>query len=223
MLDEVEVEVLVSALRDLVRVSPLLDDLVEPSTPASGSSAGVTASAPGPREPVRGHAFDVQWRAWDTLRAWAPAVTESGERRGPVGDRCRVGVWAAWLLSHVDLVVVREDAGKAVAEIGPVAREVLDLVEPPMTEREQRRLADEQEHDADLAWGSERQVVEGAAVLGRQVSKSSVRRWADAGAVRSAMMPDGSRRLLFEDVLAMCDGKEQRVAETRRVDGDASA
>jgi hypothetical protein len=129
------------------------------------------------------------------------------------------------LLSHVDLVVVREDAGKAVSEIGAVAREVLDLVEPPMTEREQRRLAGVPERDASVEWGSELTLSRALPFVRPDLSASAkaIRTWADHGEVRSMVMPDGTRRVSLTDVIGMAEGKDARVAESRRVEGSGSA
>lgn len=213
-------EILVRDLRTLVRLGPRLGDLVVPTAGASGSNAGVTASVPGPRSPVREHPFAVEHECWMLLRriVGAVCVTCGAEaprhrRPGPVP----VAELASWLLDHVEDVAGHEQAADAVVVVGQQARRVEDLVEPPMSEREQLRARGVEVRDPVLSWGTERAVVEGAGVRGHQVSGRTVRRWADAGAVRSLSVPGQPRKYSFDDVVSMCAGKDERVAEVQRV------
>lgn len=220
MLGEAEREVLVRDLQVLVRLGPRLGDLVVPSVAASGSNAGVCASVPGPRSPVREHPFAVEHECWLLLKQIVGAVCSAGglsapRRRhpGPV----LVSELASWLLEHIEDVAGHEQAADAAVVVGQQARRVADLVEPPMSEREQLRARGVEVRDPVLSWGTERAVVEGAGVRGHQVSGRTVRRWADAGAVRSLSVPGQPRKYSFDDVLSMCAGKDERWEATKRV------
>lgn len=220
VLGEAEREVLVRDLQVLVRLGPRLGDLVVPSVAASGSNAGVCASVPGPRSPVREHPFAVEHECWMLLKQIVGAVCSAGglsapRRRhpGPVS----VSELAGWLLEHIEDVAGHEQAADAAVVVGQQARRVADLVEPPMSEREQLRARGVEVRDPVLSWGTERAVVEGAGVRGHQVSGRTVRRWADAGAVRSLSVPGQPRKYSFDDVLSMCAGKDERWEATKRV------
>lgn len=220
VLGEAEREVLVRDLQVLVRLGPRLGDLVVPSVAASGSNAGVCASVPGPRSPVREHPFAVEHECWLLLKQIVGAVCSAGglsapRRRhpGPV----LVSELASWLLEHIEDVAGHEQAADAAVVVGQQARRVADLVEPPMSEREQLRARGVEVRDPVLSWGTERAVVEGAGVRGHQVSGRTVRRWADAGAVRSLSVPGQPRKYSFDDVLSMCAGKDERWEATKRV------
>lgn len=226
VLGEDDREVLVRDLRTLVSLGPRLEDLVVPSVAASGSNAGVTASVPGPRDPVRSHPFEVEHTAAMLLGRIIRAVRHgtvlhSPRWRGvgvpPVDGVLSVATLAGWLLDHVEELAGHEDVADAVAVIGQQARRVADLVEPPVSEREQLRARGVEVRDPVLSWGTERAVVEGAALRGHRVGRTTVRGWADVGAVRSLSVPGQPRKFSFEDVLAMCAGKDERAAETRRV------
>lgn len=226
MLGEVDREVLVEDLRTLVRLGPRLEDLVAPTAGASGSNAGVAASVPGPRAPVRGRPFEVEHTAAMLLGRIVGAVRKStglhsprwrGAGVPPVDGVLSVETLAGWLLDHVDELAGHEDAEDGAVVIGQQARRVADLVEPPLSEREQLRARGVEVRDPVLSWGTERAVVEGAGIRGHQVSGRTVRRWADAGAVRSLSVPGQPRKYSFDDVLAMCSGKDERVAEIQRV------
>lgn len=220
VLGEAEREVLVRDLQVLVRLGPRLGDLVVPSVAASGSNAGVCASVPGPRSPVREHPFAVEHECWLLLKQIVGAVCSAGglsapRRRhpGPV----LVSELASWLLEHIEDVAGHEQAADAAVVVGQQARRVADLVEPPMSEREQLRARGVEVRDPVLSWGTERAVVEGAGIRGHQVSGRTVRRWADAGAVRSLSVPGQPRKYSFDDVLSMCAGKDERWEATKRV------
>lgn len=213
-------EVLVRDLKVLVQLGPKLAEMVVPSVAASGSNAGVTASVPGPRSPVREHPFAVEHECWLLLRqiiraVRAVAMVEAPRHRRP--GPIPVEELAGWLLGHVDELAGHERAADAVVVIGQQARRVADLVEPPVSEREQLRARGVEVRDPALSWGTERAVVEGAGIRGHQVSGRTVRRWADAGAVRSLSVPGKPRKYSFDDVLSMCAGKDERVAEIQSV------
>lgn len=226
VLGEEEREVLIRDLRTLVRLGPRLEDLVVPTAGASGSNAGVCASVPGPRAPVRGHPFEVEHTAAMLLGRIVGAVRKStglhsprwrGVGVPPVDGVLSVATLAGWILEHVEELAEHEDAVAGAEVIGQQARRVADLVEPPMSEREQLRARGVEVRDPVLSWGTERAVVEGAGIRGHQVSGRTVRRWADAGAVRSLSVPGQPRKYSFDDVLSMCAGKDERVAEVQRV------
>lgn len=213
-------EVLVRDLKVLVQLGPLLAEMVVPSVAASGSNAGVTASVPGPRSPVREHPFAVEHECWLLLRqiiraVCAVAMVEAPRHRRP--GPIPVEELAGWLLVHVDELAGHERAADAVVVIGQQARRVADLVEPPMSECEQLRARGVEVRDPALSWGTERAVVEGATLRGYRVGRTTVRGWADAGEVRSLSVPGQPRKFSFEDVLAMCSGKDERAAVNRRV------
>lgn len=217
-------EVLVRDLRTLVRLGPRLGDLVVPSVAASGSNAGVTASVPGPRSPVREHPFAVEHECWLMLQRIVGAVCSASSLAAPRHRRpgpVPVAELAAWLLGHIEELASHEQAADAVVVVGQQARRVADLVEPPVSERERMRLADEDLAETENEWGTAPVLAQAVPLIrpGLTVSAKAIRNWADAGAVRSMLMPDGTRRVSMSDVLGMAEGKAGRVEQSKAVEG----
>jgi hypothetical protein len=212
--------------------------MVVPSVAASGSNAGVCASVPGPRSPVREHPFAVEHECWLLLKQIVGAVCSAGglsaprrRRPGPVP----VSELAGWLLDHVEDVAGHEQAADAVVVIGQQARRVADLVDPPLSAKDPApsevgpRGAEDQAPGQQSTpapvdppppgrgqWGGPSEVSQGAAILGWPVSRKTVRLWAQAGHVRSIEIGERTSYSL-EDVVAHARGMEQRVAESRHV------
>lgn len=238
MLGEAEREVLVEDLRTLVRLGPRLSEMVVPSVAASGSNAGVCASVPGPRSPVREHPFAVEHECWLLLKQIVGAVCSAAglsaprrRRPGPVP----VSEMATWLLDHVEDVSGHEQAADAVVVVGQQARRVADLVDPPLSAKDPApsevgqggagTQAPGTESPAPVGppppgrgmWGNPSEVSKAAAILGWPVSRTTVRAWAKAGVIRSMPNPDGSLSCSLEDTVAHARGMEERLATVRRV------
>lgn len=229
---------MVAALRDLMRLSSRLSEMVVPGVPASGTNAGRGQRAPGPREPVRGHPFAVEHECWLLLQQIIRAVCRASvvapprhRRPGPIP----VGELAAWLLEHVEELAGHEQAVDAAVVICQQARRVSDLVDPPPPGKapapgvdgprasQAPGVTDAPAPDRAPGagkWGTPAVVAEGAAVLERKVSASAVKKWAQSGCIRALKNPaTGAWSCSLEDVVAMVDSMAARLAEHRRVGG----
>lgn len=141
MLDDVWREAVRAALRDLVRVSPLLAEMVVPSVQASGTNAGRAARAPGPRSPVAGHPFAVEHEVWMLLSQIVGVVCRSSGVPGPrhredgppVSGVLSVRCLSQWLLDHVEDLAAHDRAVDAAEVICQQSRRVSDLVDPPVS------------------------------------------------------------------------------------------
>ncbi|CAM5401528.1 hypothetical protein [Corynebacterium variabile] len=238
VLGEAEHEVLFRDLQVLVRLGPRLGDLVVPSVAASGSNAGVCASVPGPRSPVREHPFAVEHECWLLLKQIVGAVCSAGGLAAPRRRRpgpLSVSELAGWLLDHVEDVAGHEQAADAAVVVGQQARRVADLVDPPLSAKDPTpsevgpggagAQAPGAEPPAPVdppppgrgMWGNPSEVSKAAAILGWPVGRRTVGEWAKAGTIRSMTHPDGSVSCSLEDTVDHARGMQERLASVRRV------
>lgn len=120
------------ALHDLEVLCPRLDEMMVPSTPASGTNAGARVKRRGSRPPVVVGVLDVKLDVGLTLARWVTrtVVTLGRARCTPPGTNDQA-VMAAWLHGHLLDIAAHDWAGECADAVLRVARRVVDLVDPP--------------------------------------------------------------------------------------------
>lgn len=213
-LDQAGCEHLHRDLRTLVQLAPLLDDLLEPTVPASGVNAGRGVSVRGPRAPVRIRPLDVKADALDCLRGWCANLR--ADLGGPAPPGRGLAVLAAWLSARMPDVAGRPWAPDCAEEVGRHARVIADLVDPPPGAPATPRRVFAPPPGAPAAppaaavpgldRGTARQVAEAMAVLGTPVSHTTIRAWVRAGFIDAETRADGAQLVWLAQVWAHARG-----------------
>lgn len=131
-LTEVEQDLLGRDLHTLEVLGPQVEDMLVPTTPASGTNAGRPAKRGGSRPPVVVHVLDVKLDAGAVLAKLATRLVMTVGRAevGSPGTN-ELAVVAAWLHRHVLVIAAQPWARERALEVARVARRVADLVDPP--------------------------------------------------------------------------------------------
>lgn len=131
-LTETEQDLLGRDLHTLEVFGPRLEDMMVPTTPASGTNAGRPAKRGGSRPPVVVHVLDVKLDAGAALAKLATRLVMTVGRAevGSPGSN-ELAVVAAWLHRHVLVIAAQPWARERALEVARVARRVADLVDPP--------------------------------------------------------------------------------------------
>ena len=113
-------------------LGPRLEDLLVPSTPASGTNAGRPAKRGGSRPPVVVHVLDAKIDTGVVLAKLATRLVMTvGRAEVGVPGTNEIAGLAAWLHRHVLLIAAQPWARERALEVARVARRVADLVDPP--------------------------------------------------------------------------------------------
>lgn len=131
-LSEADQDMLGRALHDLEVLCPRLDDLMVPSTPASGTNAGLRVKKRGSRPPVVLHVLDVKLDVGLVLARWSCRTVVTLGRAGcepPTSND--LAERAAWLHSHLLDIAAQSWAPECADAVLQAARWVVDLVDPP--------------------------------------------------------------------------------------------
>ena len=131
-LTETEQDLLGRDLHTLEVFGPRLEDMMVPTTPASGTNAGRPAKRGGSRPPVVVHVLDVKLDAGAALAKLATRLVMTVGRAevGSPGSN-ELAVVAVWLHRHVLVIAAQPWARERALEVARVARRVADLVDPP--------------------------------------------------------------------------------------------
>lgn len=131
-LTEVEQDLLGRDLHTLEVLGPRVEDMLVPTTPASGTNAGRPAKRGGSRPPVVVHVLEVKLDAGAVLAKLATRLVMTVGRAevGSPGTN-ELAVVAAWLHRHVLVIAAQPWARERALEVARVARRVADLVDPP--------------------------------------------------------------------------------------------
>jgi len=131
--DKADCFVLVDCLKAVVRLAPLLDDLMVPTVPAAGSNAGARVRHAGSRPPLVVHPLDVKMSLEPPIFGWSACLADDLRLRLDVP--CRLNLRAAWMVRHREELLTREWAPTALDElVGPV-RMLRDAVEATPVEK----------------------------------------------------------------------------------------
>ncbi|MFC3850087.1 hypothetical protein ACFORJ_07900 [Corynebacterium hansenii] len=216
-LTEVEQDMLGRDLHTLEVLGPLLADMLEPTTPSSGTNAGRPAKRPGSRPPAVLRVMQVRMDVGVRMARWCMRLASTAGVGAPGGNEMHVV--AAHL--HAQLPVISEMpwARELAGHIAQSAREVADLVDPPAPaaapDAPPRTPVAEQ-------WGTELEMARACEVLGVRVSRRSIRRWGEQGAIGVRHDDDGGRKYRLAEVVEWARGMDERTAATRATDHGAA-
>lgn len=131
--DKADCFVLVDCLKAVVRLAPLLDDLMVPTVPAAGSNAGARVRVAGSRPPLVVHPLDVKLALEPPVFGWSACLAD--DLGVPLRVPRRLDLRAAWMVRRRSELCAREWAPTALEElVGPV-RMLRDAVEATPVER----------------------------------------------------------------------------------------
>lgn len=196
-LNEADRYVLVSALDDVVRLAPRLDDLMVPRQPSAGEQAGIAPRPACSKLPLVAHPLDVKVELERVVFGWCGSLHDVTGEQPPTRQLVPRG---RWLRERVEVIEAAEWAGDFLAELVEVVRPLRDLVDPP--EPVQSGPGGE---PAREEWGSVDDVVDALAVDGVLVSRAAVYRWAQAGEVRTLLDPRGRQLVHAGEVASVVE------------------
>ena len=219
-LTEVEQDLLGRDLHTLEVLGPRVNDMLVPSTPASGTNAGRPAKRGGSRPPVVVHVLDVKIDAGVVLAKLVTRLVMTVGRAevGAPGTNEIAGM-AAWLHRHVLVIAAQPWARERALEVARVARRVADLVDPPPPVE-----APDSPPCTTVAeqWGTELELSRACEVLGVRVSRRSIRRWGEQGAIGVRHTEDGARRYRLSEVVDWARGMDERTDASRATEQGAA-
>lgn len=228
-LTEVEQDLLGRDLHTLEVLGPRVEDMLVPTTPASGTNAGRPAKRGGSRPPVVVHVLEVKLDVGAVLAKLATRLVMTVGRAevGSPGSN-ELAVVASWLHRHVLVIAAQPWARERALEVARVARRVADLVDPPppvdapppgagapapaavppptataggtVAAGERGRTTGEGRR-LRLEVGSARQVAEATRLLGESVSHTTIRKWARENLISCQLQPDGTQLYSLAEVL----------------------
>ncbi len=192
--------------RALVRLAldgPGLDELMEPRQPSSGENAGKPPSKRESRPPVSLPLLDLKLNALEVLGYWCGCLVRAVPECGSLPAEASLAQRAEWLRHRLPLLEQVAWGQRCAEEVIAVARVVSDVVSPPAG------VGDPE----PLEFGTARQIAAWSALLGRPVSRASIRRAVADGRITAEITPDGRMLVRLSDVLGLCrSGKSVYVA-----------
>ena len=206
MLDDGELYVLIGLLRDVERLAPRLDDLMVPSTPASGSNAGKAARVPGPRPPLRVYPLDVKAQLEKFIFSWSGSLSDVLGLSPPVVRT--LPVRARWMLSHVETLAAAEWVRLFMDDLWHPVRLLRDLVEPGGSQAPQVTASPE------VVLGTIDDVLDVLAARAVFVGRKTVYRWAASGKITSQQ--EGNH-MLVNPVEVELAAKQIKVGRPRKL------
>lgn len=127
MMDKADSFILVDCLKSVVRLAPLLDDLMVPTIPAAGTNAGARARHAGSRPPLVVHPLDVKMSLEPPIFGWSACLADDLGLRLDVP--LRLNLRAAWMLRHRAALCEREWAPIALDELVEPVRMLRSITE----------------------------------------------------------------------------------------------
>lgn len=132
-MDKADCFVLVDCLKAVVRLAPLLDDLMVPTVPAAGSNAGARVRVAGSRPPLVVHPLDVKMTLEPPVFGWSACLADD------LGVSLRVprrlDLRAAWLVRRRSELCAREWAPIALDELVEPVRMLREITEATPLQR----------------------------------------------------------------------------------------
>lgn len=190
-MDDLLLDELGRSLVSLERLAPLVDDLLVPRQASSGENAGKAPAKKGSKLPLSASIVDMKIDAQQVLGGWCGCLTDDAPEVGQAPVDRSLGARASWLREQLAVLEMMPWAELCAEEIIAQARLIADVVDPLPS------VSDPE----PIEWGTAREVVSWARLLGVPVSRSSVQRWVLSGEVASEMCPDGRVLVLLADVL----------------------
>ena len=133
MMDKADSFILVDCLKDVVRLAPLLDDLMVPTIPAAGSNAGARVRHTGSRPPLVVHPLDVKMSLEPPVFGWSACLADDLGLR--VDVPLRLSLRASWMLQHRVALCEREWAPIALDELVEPVRMLRSITEATPLQR----------------------------------------------------------------------------------------
>lgn len=216
-LTETEQDMLGRDLHTLEVLGPLLADMLEPSVPASGTNAGRPAKRPGSRSPAVLRVMQVRMDVGLVMARWCARLTRTAGVGGPGGKEMHVV--AAHLHAQLPAIVSMPWAVECAGQIAQAAREVADLADPPPP-----AVAPDAPRRTPVAeqWGTELELSRACEVLGVRVSRRSIRRWGEQGAIGVRHTEAGARRYRLSEVVDWARGMDERTDASRATEQGAA-
>ena len=133
LMDKADSFILVDCLKSVVRLAPLLDELMVPTVPAAGSNAGARVRVAGSRPPLVVHPLDVKMALEPPIFGWSACLAD--DLGVPLRVPRRLDLRAAWLVRRHSELCAREWAPTALEELVEPVRMLRDAVEATPVEK----------------------------------------------------------------------------------------
>lgn len=189
LMDDQLLNMLSRSLFELESFSPLIDELLFPRQPVAGENAGKAVTVKGSKVPLSTSILDLKIECEDLLARWCAVVAQQCD--GGTPSSRSIHHRAAWLQENLFVIDEMPWAEMCAEQIIAETRLLRDVVAPPES-------ADDPQ---PLEVGTTREIVAWARHLGVQVSRTTVQRWVEQGAIHVEMAPDGRILVQLADVL----------------------
>lgn len=173
-----------------------VEELLIPTTAASGTNAGKPPSRRGSKPPLSVAMLDLKVEMEQTLVQITGAMLAQypGELGSP--ESMDAGSLARWIRVHLPEMESMPGAELAAEQILAMVRHVADVVDPPPSKSD----------PTAPEVGTAREIARWCVHLGAPVSRSRVQRWIGQGALEAQRLPDGRQLVRLADVLGLARG-----------------